>query len=81
MSCEICKDTGLVDVLDIWSIQREHIAHGAVSIDTAAALPKLKQAVRCPCCHGSDACEEDMQRVAKENGGSPWDEKTFKNRN
>ena len=75
--CKICEGIGYVDVLDIWSIQREHIKHGAVSIDSAKALPMLKKAIRCPKCHGNDATDSDTEALTKRMGGCPWEAETF----
>ena len=77
MTCEICEDTGYVNVLDMWAIQRAHIEYGDVSIDSAEALPMIKNEVRCYRCHGEQVHNEDMENLKKKMGGSPWKEETF----
>jgi hypothetical protein len=77
--CEICHDTGHVDVLDVWTIQRAHMQYGDVSIDHADALPMIKQAVRCPTCYGADAMDADMQVLEERMGGNPFADATYQN--
>lgn len=78
MTCKLCHGEGSLDVLNVWAVQREHIEHGQVSIDSASALPMLKNAVRCPECQGSDACDEDMEALKERMGGNPYDEETYR---
>ena len=78
-NCDICGGSGMLDVLNVWSMQREYIQHGELSIDSSDALPMLKQAVRCPECYGSDAHNSDMDELKSKMGGDQFKEETFKN--
>ncbi|KKK60047.1 hypothetical protein LCGC14_3028290 [marine sediment metagenome] len=78
MPCEYCDDTGMLDVLDVWEVQRMHLKYGVVSIDSHEALPFIKQAVKCYKCHGDKAFDEDMKKLTKKMGGNPFNAETFK---
>ena len=77
--CEICGGTGRIDVLDVWAIQRAVMEHGREWMDhqTAESLPTIRQAVRCCECHGPDAADEDMMAIEAQQGGDPFDERTY----
>lgn len=66
--CDYCQDSGLLDVLDLWSIERTRREYGWASFDSAAALPMLKQAVRCPKCQGDDATNADVAALRRSLG-------------
>ena len=73
----MCHGTGRMDVFNLWDMQRTMMEYGHMDIDSFAALPMLRQVIRCPRCHGAEAANEDMTELKKRMGGNPYNAKTF----
>lgn len=79
--CMYCNNKGRIDVLDIWGTQRR--VRGGDTLDnalgpTANDLPMLREVVICPHCGDEETHLREWAEMLRENGGDPWDDKTYK---
>jgi hypothetical protein len=78
--CESCNFNGRVDVLDVWGVQRRGIAGKPIekALGDADNLPLLREAAMCPFCGDEEQHERDWAELERQQGGNPWDEKTYR---